>query len=101
MSSKIDADPKIAAKFTQVMKKNEGYGKLKRISSVLSRNENIDESLEAMNLSDLTRLKDVPVVSCDVECVFSQYKNILSDNRRKFNFQHLHHHIVTKCNSDL
>ena len=49
----------------------------------------------------MTALIHAPLVSCDVESFFSQYKNILLYNHRKFNFQNLIYTVFIKCNSDV
>lgn len=40
-----------------------------------------------------------PLTSCDVERTFSQYKNCLSDRRRKFTFENLRKYFVVYCNA--
>ncbi|KAJ4436596.1 hypothetical protein ANN_16629 [Periplaneta americana] len=56
----------------------------------------IEEDLTA---SDLADFKYAPVVSADVERSFSQYKNVLSDNRLSLTFQNLRMLVVTDCNN--
>ena len=60
----------------------------------------MDEIVSQLSLSDMRSLKFGPLVSCDVERVFSQYKTVLADNRRSFLFDYLKMHLVTKCNEN-
>ena len=84
-----------------VLSKNIGFEKLNKVSQILSGNANIDETLEPLSMLDILSLKYAPIVSCDVERVFSKYKAILVDNRRSFIFENLLQHVIIKCNHDL
>jgi hypothetical protein len=71
-----------------------------KISDILSGNKatlGVDEP--ALNSNDLTLFKYAPVTSCDVERSFSSYKNILSDNRRRFALEALKMYIIVYCNA--
>ena len=83
------------------MSKNIGFEKLNKVSQILSGNANIDETLEPLSMLDILSMKYAPIVSCDVERVFSKYKAILVDNRRSFIFENLRQHVIIKCNHDL
>lgn len=87
-------------KISMVLGKNKGYSRLKKISEILQNNSSLDAATQGeLELSDIVKLQYAPTVSCHVERVFSQYKCILADNRRKFVFENLLHHVVIKCNS--
>jgi hypothetical protein len=45
-------------------------------------------------LTDIFKIKYTPIGSCDVEKVFSIYKNILANNRWKLLFQNPMHHVL-------
>lgn len=87
-------------KLQSVVLKNSGLLKLKSISGVIQGKDKID-SASILEVSDFVKLEYAPIVACDVERVFSEYKVILSENRRKFVFENLLHHAVIKCNQDL
>jgi hypothetical protein len=67
-----------------------GYNTLCHISKVLA-GESFDISSieEELTAGDLVYIKYAPVVSPDVERSVSQYKNVLSDNRRPLTFDNL------------
>ena len=90
-----------SAKLNNILSKNKGFGKLNKVSQILSGDGKIDETLEPLNMSDILSREHAPIVSCDVERVFSEYKAMLADNRRSFTFEHLRHHITIKCNHNL
>ena len=87
-------------KFKSVLQKNKGYAIIQSVHSALTGNPDTNNSDMVSNLtpSELQCLKYAPLVSCDAERVFSQYKVILSDNRRRFNFENLKCMLVVKCN---
>lgn len=91
----------ISQKLTAVLKKNTGYHSLKNISELLHNGEPLNPNLQFLNPSDCCSLEYAPIVSCDVERIFSEYKLFLSDNRRKFTFENILHHVVIKCNRNL
>ncbi|KAG7173974.1 Translation initiation factor IF-2-like 25, partial [Homarus americanus] len=78
-----------------------GFEKLKKVSQIMSGDAIIDETVQPLTMSDLLCMKHAPIVSCDVERVFSEYKAMLTDNRRGFNFENLRHHVIIKCNHNL
>lgn len=88
-------------KLRKVMDKNVGYQQLRKVNSVLENGETVDESIQHFRVSELADFKFAPLVSCDVERIFSEYKSILSSNRRSFLFENLMHHIIIKSNFDL
>ncbi|KAG7161008.1 CGG triplet repeat-binding protein 1-like 5, partial [Homarus americanus] len=88
-------------KLSNVLYKNKGFEKLKKVSQIMSNGAIIDETVQPLTMSDLLCMKHAPIVSCDVEMVFSEYKAMLTDNRRGFNFENLRHHVIIKCNHNL
>ncbi|KAG7161110.1 CGG triplet repeat-binding protein 1-like 11 [Homarus americanus] len=88
-------------KLSNVLYKNKGFEKLKKVSQIMSGDAIIDETVQPLTMSDLLCMKHAPIVSCDVERVFSEYKAMLTDNRRGFNFENLRHHVIIKCNHNL
>jgi hypothetical protein len=70
------------------------------ISYVLEGEDQVDfEDLKDLSVSDIERYMYARLVSCDVECTFSQYKSFFSDNRRRFTMHNLKTSFVTHCNS--
>jgi hypothetical protein len=59
----------------------------------------LGEDDPALDSKDVTLFKYAPLTSCDVDRSFSQYKKILSDNRRSFLFKNLKMHLVINCNA--
>ena len=47
---------------------------------------------------EIESLKFCPLVSCDVERSFSQYKSILRDNRKRFTPENLEKYLICYCN---
>ena len=64
-----------------------GFEKLNKVSQIFSGNANIDEALEPLSMLDILSLKYAPIISCDVEHVFFEYKAILVDNQRSFSLR--------------
>ena len=90
-----------ADKLNSVTAKNTGYEDLKQSSTI---HQNIDSnvsSLHNLDISDIVDLTSAPIVSCDVERIFSEPKNILADFRQNFKFENLLHNAVIKCNRRL
>jgi hypothetical protein len=93
----IAPDAVIREKMAAVLEKNHG---LKQLSAVM--NLNMDEikkydEFHDTTPTDLASFKFAPIVSCDVERSFSDYKNLLTDNRRSFSLDHLKMHLVTSA----
>lgn len=87
-------------KFNDVSKKNTGLAILRKISQVLN-GETLNISEEYINNltpSELSAFKNAPVVSCDVERTFSDYKRVLENCRRSFVFENLRMHVTIHCN---
>ena len=94
-------DKRFHEKLVSVLSKNTGYSVISEINNILrgnSSNGNETEVIDRLTPSEMTSLDYVPLVSCDVERMFSQYKSILADNRRKFSFENLKYNIIIKCN---
>ncbi|XP_025406521.1 uncharacterized protein LOC112680587 [Sipha flava] len=87
----------IYLKLKNILEKNSGLSKLKYISNILDGEENTN--IGEFTCSDIVYFKYAPIVSVDVECSFSTYKTLLSDNRRKFKFDNLAKHLIIQCNT--
>ncbi|KAK3895413.1 hypothetical protein Pcinc_000865 [Petrolisthes cinctipes] len=88
-------------KLSNVLYKNKGFEKLKKVSQIMCGEAIIDETVQPLTMSNMLCMKHAPIISCDVERVFSEYKAMLTDNRRSFNFENLRHHVIIKCNHNL
>lgn len=88
-------------KFDKILDRNVGYRTLLDIRDVLEGKDTQSENQYVSNLSpaQIAAFKFCPVTSCDVERVFSKYKNTLSDRRRSFLFDNLKKYVVANCNS--
>lgn len=83
------------------MARNVGYSSIVNISKILrgDRDESpSNEFVAKFSASQIASFKYCPVTSCDVERVFSVYKHILSQRRRKFLFENFKHHLIINCN---
>lgn len=101
-SLKTSYDRTYINKLDDVIKKNTGFASLKYISSVLKGDSSItapDKLPKNLTPCDMACYKYAPVVSCEVERIFSVYKTVLADNRRSFAFENLKKVLVVKCNS--
>jgi hypothetical protein len=90
----------VKSKLNTVLRRNDGYATMCKISDILSGNEvtlGLDEP--AVNSDDLTLFKYAPMTSCDVKRSFSSYKTILSNNRRRFSLEAFKMHIVVYWNA--
>ncbi|XP_076043866.1 uncharacterized protein LOC143026958 [Oratosquilla oratoria] len=94
---KNTSDQSYHQKLTSVLTKNKGYERLRKINAIMSGQpiEGLEEFLSGLAPSDISCYQFAPLVSCDVERVFSQYKTILADNRRRFTFENLKYHEET------
>ena len=63
-----------------------------------STSEGTDVTLQQFSPKELNCLEYAPLVSCEVERGFSQYKCMLAENRRKFIFVNLKYCMIVKCN---
>ncbi|XP_063610355.1 uncharacterized protein LOC134785688 [Penaeus indicus] len=94
-------DQQYYKKLQAVMKKNKGFLVMKEINSLLSGKlkEAESEYVKQLSSSDISAFRYAPLVSCDAERVFSAYKNVLADNRRRFLFDNLKQTMIIKCNN--
>ncbi|KAJ4445686.1 hypothetical protein ANN_12371 [Periplaneta americana] len=79
---------KVKCKLRNVIAKNSAYSQLRIINDVPSGHDKTSE-VGVLKRSDFPFFKYAPITSCDVERTFSQYKNCLSDHRRRFTLQSL------------
>lgn len=87
-------------KFDYVANKNTGLATLRKISMILSGHKfnEPDKFIDELTPHELQTFKYAPVVSCDVERSFSDYKRVLDNSRRSFIFENLRKHLVIYCN---
>ena len=71
---------------------------VKHCFTVFNGESSFDHCTEHLMHTDILKMKHSPTDSCDVQRVFSHYKNTLVDNRRDFLFQNSMHHTVIRCN---
>lgn len=97
---KITARPEFLKKFDDVVAKNKALATLQQIALVLNGEKlnQPDNYIDSLCPTELEAFKYAPVVSCDVERSFSQYKQILQDCRRSFVFENLRKHLIIYCN---
>lgn len=89
----------INQKLINVLQKNVGFNILQKISNTLTRETtSMEELLEDLTGEDLIYFKYACITSTDVERNFSRYKNILSDNRRRFYVDNLKKALVIQSN---
>lgn len=83
----------IATKVESVAQKNPGLSKMSKLAR---RDESIlnKSPFNEMTPAELANFKFAPVVSCEVERSFSQFKAVLRDNRRSFLIENLKEHLV-------
>lgn len=98
-SQKLRITPKkeVTEKLKFVLKNNTEFEVLKAISTLDTNMMKKFEQLKDMDPGDLAVFEFAPLVSCDVERSFSRYKNILTDNRRKFVFENPKIYVVVAC----
>ncbi|KAJ4443681.1 hypothetical protein ANN_05356 [Periplaneta americana] len=73
---------KVICKLRNIIAKNSAYSQLRIINDVLSGHDKTSE-VGVLKSSDFLFFKYVRITLCVVEHTFSQYKNCLSDHRRK------------------
>ena len=92
-------NPRIVAikkKLKEILSKNEGYSTPKEINCIFTQNRTSD----TLNFSneELLSFKHCPTTSVEVERIFSQYKSVFRDNRKRFLVDNLKKHLIIKCN---
>ena len=88
----------IHAKFEKVVGGNSGFTELCKVRN-LHRGETRGTAVG--NTEDLLLLKYAPIVSCEVERTFSQYKTVFRDNRHSLLFDNLKKYVIVACNQTL
>ena len=98
-------DKRYIEKLNAVLSKNRGLVLLRRLDNVLKGKQNDREERDSgekyfqnFTPNEYACLIYAPLVCCDVERIFSQYKTVLADNGRRFTFEHLKQHLIIKCN---
>ena len=82
-----DFRAKLMAEFTDLYEDKDGI-RCKYCSQLLSGKllESENELIKSLSCSELAFFVSAPVVSCDVERIFSVYQTVLENNRRSFLF---------------
>jgi hypothetical protein len=94
-----DVGKAIAAKFSAVLAKNTGLRTIREVCAVLRGNANAVVSPPfKFSPKELACYRYAPLVSCEVERSFSQYKSVLRDNRQSFLFENLRCYLIIHCN---
>ncbi|KAJ4427048.1 hypothetical protein ANN_26847 [Periplaneta americana] len=89
-------------KYFKIVKRNPGWEHVLLVAEALVAND-IDVTAFPLVWSpaDIESLKYCPIRSCEVERSFSQFKNILTDNRNQFSLQHLEEYLVIHCHNGI
>ena len=90
-------------KWNDILRENVGFGTLREINQLLTgeTEKPQNELIKRLSCTELASFVYAPVVSCDVQRVFSMYKTVLADNRRSFLFENLKQHLIVKCNESI
>ena len=90
----------VREKLHRTLLNNSGFQELRIVKGILEGEASTEQlrDPEKLTVDELNSLKYAPVVSCDVERVFSVYKSILRENRESFKFKNLMQHVVIACN---
>lgn len=96
----IRGRPEFVNKFERVVARNSGFLTIKEIANILSTGKPTkpNEYIDALSPDELGSFMYAPITSCDVERIFSKYKQVLGDQRRSFLFENLKMHVVISCN---
>lgn len=86
----------IVVKLREVLKKNSGLNKIKRISNAMDNGDEIDP----YTCKEMMALKYAPLTSVDVERSFSMYKHFNRDNRQ-FTDENLAMNFMLYCNNNI
>ena len=81
-----------------VLLKNAGLASLLEIANVLEGVSKSPITGYDFTPEEISLFVFAPVVSCDVERSFSQYKAVLRDNRKRLTFDHLSKYLFLYCN---
>lgn len=96
-------DQRFSHKLSSVLSENGGFQTLKIVNNALQGSVSpLDAEVQdgvILSAAKFLCYKYAPVVSCDVEMMFSEYKTVFADNRRSFNFENLKAHMIIKCNN--
>ena len=87
----------IGEKLKEVLGGNTDFAELCRLRETAD--SRVRENDAGWSVETLMCLRYAPVVSCDVERSFSQYKAILRENRSSLHFENLREYVVVACNT--
>lgn len=88
-------------KMDAVLRRNPGFRNVVDINNVLNKRMQPTENyVQSLTPRELASFKYAPTTSADVERSFSRYKNVFSDDRRRFLFENLKQHLIVHCNRE-
>jgi len=88
----------INEKFKNVLSKNKRFEFIQQISNILIDETTVIDGLpEELSIQEFIYFKYAPIISVDVERSISIYKNLLSPNRRSFEFKNLKKSFIVQC----
>ena len=92
----------IRNKYLKIVKRNPDWEHVLLVAEALIGNDtDITELPLVWSPAEIGSLKYCPITSCEVERSFSQFKNILTDNRHQFSLQNLEEYLVIHCHNDI
>lgn len=86
-------------KLEALLAKNTGLVAIREVAEALGGEQGNPDA--KIPLTTAVFFKHAPLTSCDVERSFSMYKNVLTDRRHSFKFEHLKWTLISKCNHKL
>ena len=81
--------------------KKKGFLVMKEINYLLSGKlkEAESEYVKQLSSSDISAFRYASLLSCDAKRVFTAYKTVLADNRRRLLLDNLKRTLIIKCNN--
>lgn len=93
---------RIKTKLKYILKKNQGFEKIKQIANVFDLNSNDENNFKNQySPKELASFKYAPITSVDVERSFSMYKSFLRPNRSCFTFDQLKKQLFIYTNKNI
>ncbi|KAJ4446811.1 hypothetical protein ANN_13509 [Periplaneta americana] len=88
----------IRNKYLKIVERNPGW---EQVLLLIGNDIDITAFPLVWSPAGIESLKYCPITSCEVERSFSQFKNILIDNRHQFSLQHLQEYSVIHCHNGI
>jgi hypothetical protein len=99
--SKLPRGSSAAIKMENVLKKNSGFDRLRKISAVLDGSSTDLSGCPQLSPVEVLKFKFAPISSSSVERSFSQYRDLLTIRRESFTEESLIKHLFVKVNYQL